>query len=199
LRGYRLSESDRSLAPGRIENTGITPHQLKKEQMKNTVNINELNDQDAHKLLAHVIRQSGLNMNRKAETAIPEDGLKAIYAQLSESLNVADEEPVSKSPSLQALGVIVSDPLLKSSVQNYDPDASYSKEKTKQFSWDATTILTSTTLALVVLNSYLNIEKDKDGKWTFQFQIKPSSDGIKKELLGLIKSLITVVPDVSKK
>jgi len=166
--------------------------------MKNTVDIQQLNDQDAEKLLAHVIRQSGLDTDKKAQTTIPEEGLKAIYAQLSESFIVADKETAPQSPAKQALGVIASDPLLKTSVQNYDPESDQAKEKPKQFGLDTTTIITSTTLALIVLNSYLNIEKDKKGNWTFQFQVKPSSDGIKKELLGLIKSLISVMPDVPK-
>lgn len=140
--------------------------------------IETLDETQSRNLLDHVVNQSGLDDS----TEISQEALMAILKELQAT---EPDEPALADPSKQALVLIANDPLLRPALTESAPGPNI---KPKQFFIDPISILSASALAMVVLNSYLHIKKDKEG-WTFEFKVKPSSDGIKKELLKLVKSL----------
>lgn len=51
-------------------------------------------------------------------------------------------------------------------------------------SYEVVTGILVGTAALVALQSYVKIERDKSGTWTFKFERKPMSDALLKQLIG---------------
>jgi len=99
-----------------------------------------------------------------------------------------DESDVNQ----QALKVLITDDDYNGFFNGYEEPP---RELPQNYSFDPQTVITSTTLCLIVLSTYVHLKKDKDGKWTFEFKIMPASNSLKMELLKLIKKLTSGLPE----
>jgi hypothetical protein len=64
----------------------------------------------------------------------------------------------------------------------------------RDFAVDPISLMGTTSLALLVLTTYINLERDADGRWTFHLRIKPVSDQLKIQIVKLATTLISVLP-----
>ncbi|MGH8626968.1 MAG: hypothetical protein ACREYC_17475, partial [Gammaproteobacteria bacterium] len=67
-------------------------------------------------------------------------------------------------------------------------------QPTRDFAVDPISLIGITSLALLVLSTYVNLERDADGQWTFQLRIKPQSEKLKAGIIELAKKVIPVLP-----
>jgi hypothetical protein len=88
-----------------------------------------------------------------------------------------------------ALAVVASDDDLKGLIERAEHGA-----PPKDFGVDPIQLLNSASLALIVLSLYLDIERDKNGRVSVKFGIKPVSDKVKSKLLDLIGSVARSLP-----
>lgn len=165
-------------------------------QIENLNDLNNLDDQQATNLLSIVLENAGLMNPASITQNISKEALQNVSQQMeSEIKDTTSENHTDMLPARQALNLIYTDPLLRSTLQNIEITKLNFYEKPKQFNIDITTAFGGVTLAMILLSTYVNVERDKEGKWNFQFKIKPSSDSIKRELINLLKSLINTNPN----
>jgi hypothetical protein len=164
------------------------------DQVELQQKVEALTSEQADQLLRQVFRNADLNMEQAPATTVAtrEAMLEAIESIEPGAAPLPDGENVPEIIK-QSLQVIAFDPILSSFIT--DKELNDVTEKPKHFGIDATSFLSTTTLALVVLSTYINIKRNSDGKWTFQFRIKNSSEGLKTELIKLAKKLISLLPN----
>jgi hypothetical protein len=91
----------------------------------------------------------------------------------------------------QTLHVLAEDPVYG----QLAPDARGTPaQPSRDFAVDPVSLMGITSLALLVLSTYVNLERDADGRWTFQLRITPQSEKLKGGLIELAKKLIPVLP-----
>lgn len=150
--------------------------------------VSQLSPEEAELLLRNVLKSTALyqvsDQTRPAPSEQLFEDLLRHHAQLAGPTAQTSGEDLGIAQ--QALMVLAADEAFEDYVSN--PERYAGDEKPSSFSIDPVSILSLTTLAMVVLSTYLNIKKDKDG-WTFELKITPLSDKLKKELLSLIKKL----------
>jgi hypothetical protein len=96
--------------------------------------------------------------------------------------------PPALDPTAAALAVLENDPDLTGLL-----NGSISGERPRDFS-TLPEVLTATTAAMLVLSSYVEIERDKNGRWTFRFIVKPQTDKLKIAILELARSVMRIPP-----
>ncbi|WPU97039.1 hypothetical protein SNE25_16070 [Mucilaginibacter sabulilitoris] len=150
--------------------------------------VSQLSPDQAELLLRKVLKSTALyqvsDQTRPAPSKQLFEDLLRHYAPPSGSTEQASDEDLGIAK--QALMVLAADDAFEDYVIN--PERYAGEEKPTSFSIDPVSILSLTTLAMVVLSTYLNIKKDKDG-WSFELKITPLSDKLKKELFSLIKKI----------
>lgn len=149
------------------------------EQIRST-ELNELNNVQAERLLRQVVTDAALDVFSVLDKPemTPEILAEAFGTQTDDS-----DVDIDK----QALTVLNHDPVMDHFLS--PEDLQKAKQKPLNFNLDPNSLITTTTLALVVLSTYIHIKKDASGKWTFEFRLKNSSEGLKKELIKLAQRL----------
>ena len=155
--------------------------------MKKKVDIKTLSGKEADHLLRTVFRSAGL----QTSDALP---LTAETKQILLNYPTQLQEPDSNDEvTTLSLQILSEDPLLADFV--HDEQLHVSTGKPKHFSADSISLISATTLALVVLSTYVHIKRNSDGKWSFEFKVQNSSESLKTEIIKLIQKLITILPD----
>jgi len=135
--------------------------------------------------LRQAITRSGFSA-----VGVPEPSVE-MRARIEEALLHEADSPAPASATdltAAALTVLESDPDLTGLL-----DGSVSVEAPRDFS-TLPEILTATTAAMLVLSSYVELERDKSGRWKFRFIIKPQTDKMKTAILGLARSVTRILP-----
>jgi hypothetical protein len=106
---------------------------------------------------------------------------------LAEALNwefpdLAEPSP-DADPVQAALDVIENDPDLQERIR--DPRF---QERATDFSSHGE-LLGQSVLVMMVLSTYIALERDKEGKWLFKFRLTPQSTTLKKAILNLVKAI----------
>jgi hypothetical protein len=144
--------------------------------------IETLEDERACEILARIAR-----------SALPSG---AAPISLSADLRQALANTFHPSPQLtpvsegelarQALLVLAEDPGMRQAIH----DMAISLPETPA-QYDAGLTAAITTAVIFVLQSYVSIERDKQGRWSVTFEKKPTSDTL---LKGLVQKLLGYVP-----
>lgn len=111
-------------------------------------------------------------------------------SQLEEALAAEGSAPEdsAQDPATAALALLESDPALAPFL-----NGTVKRPKPKDFA-SLPEVLTMTTAALIVLSAYVEVERDKQGRWRFHFIVKPQTDKMKTAMFALIRSLVGNLP-----
>jgi len=154
--------------------------------MENIEKISNLTSTDAKLLLQKMISEGGLSISSDNQQNLT----GTVLSEALEVLVVNEDLPTLEK---QALMVLAMDPLME---DMFLPEIMPQKSKKPvDFGVDFNSVITTTTLAMVVLSTYIHVKRDSDGKWSFEFRIKNSSENLKKELIKLAQKLITLLPE----
>jgi hypothetical protein len=134
--------------------------------------IRDLDDATVERILAAVAQQR----QRSGAAALPADA--ALAHELAAAADVTPDAASVSAGDLarQSLLLLADDPTMQPVLRNFiehPPARSYV---------DLTTFAVGTA-ALVVLQSYVKIERDAKGKWVFKFEKKPMSNPLLKLLI----------------
>jgi hypothetical protein len=161
------------------------------------VDIDDLEERDAEQLLRRVLYTSGLSSQE--QLPVLTDDLRDSLATAADELEyqlvdpAVDENHETPELAKQALRVLADDPVYRPFLSaGSTPPASASGAR--DFAVDPITLVGVSTLCLVVINTYVHIERSASGKWTFEFKIKPASKALQAELLKLINSIVGATP-----
>ncbi len=143
--------------------------------------IKELDDQTAASILS-TIAQS--RMRSGDCVTQPDSGIQSALESAFE-LPKSPDTPTQGELARQALLFLADDPAYKEPLS-----AMLNGPRTKSFGTDPVTLTIVITAALVVLQTRVKIEKDKEGKWTVLIDRKATSDSL---LKTLVKNLIALI------
>jgi len=160
------------------------------------IDIDALSERDAERLLRRVLKATNLRPGGEPAASVETrllllEGLQAIDASVA-----SEPEPVSDALdqlTRQTLRVLAEDPAYGQLVPNTPSSHSAPAEPGRDFAVDPISLIGITSLALLVLSTYVNLERDADGRWTFQLRIKPQSEKLKGGVIELAKKLIPVL------
>src|SRR5207245_2435161 len=93
----------------------------------------------------------------------------------------------------QSLHVLAADPAFGRLVPDASKSSLASGEPARDFAVDPIAFIGATSLALMVLNTYVDLKRDADGRWTFHLRIKPASDKLRTQIVKLATTLISVL------
>ncbi|MCP4349777.1 MAG: hypothetical protein GY795_30215 [Desulfobacterales bacterium] len=144
--------------------------------------IKELDDQTAVSILS-IIAQSRI---RSGDCVTQSD------SGIQSALKNAFELPAS--PDIPTQGELARDALLllaDDPAYNKQLSAMINGPQTKSFGTDPVTIAAVITAAIVVLQTRVKIEKDKDGKWTVLIDRKAASTSLVKTVVEKLVALMT--------
>jgi len=113
-----------------------------------------------------------------------------LRSQIHDALENEDlsETLASTEPAAAALAVLQNDPDLRDLLDGRVPG-----DRPRDFA-TLPELLTVTSAALIVLSTYVEFERDKDGRWKFRFLIKPQTDKMKSAIVDLARSVGGVLP-----
>ncbi len=159
--------------------------------------IDALSEGDAERLLRRVLKASNLRPGGEPAASA------GTRQSLLESLQLIDQ-PVAPEPepvadavnqlTKQALRVLAEDSVYSQLVPDAPASNSTQARPARDFAVDPIAFIGATSLALLVLSSYVDLKRDGDGRWTFHIRIKPTSDKLKAQIIELAKRLIPVLP-----
>lgn len=159
-----------------------------------TTDIDALSESDADRLLRQAIAVANLNSDGEPEaSAQTREALVAAVQDSGATVDQGVDGDAADADALtrQALRVLAEDP----AYGQLSPDAGSARRgPTKDFAVDPLAFIGITSLALIVVNTYLKIERDADGKWTFQLSITPASEKLKLQVVELAKRLVSFLP-----
>lgn len=159
--------------------------------------IDALSEKEAERLLRRVLKAANLRPGREPAASVETrqllvEGLQPIDASVA-------SEPESAPDALdqltrQTLRVLAEDLAYGQLVPDAPSSRSAPAQPTRDFAVDPISLIGITSLALLVLSTYVNLERDADGQWTFQLRIKPQSEKLKAGIIELAKKVIPVLP-----
>lgn len=159
--------------------------------------IDALSEKEAERLLRRVVKATNLKPGREPAASgetrkLLLDGLRPIDASIA-------SEPESRSDALdqltrQVLRVLAEDVAYGQLVPDVASSDKAPDQPARDFAVDPISLIGITSLALLVLSTYVNLERDADGRWTFQMRINPQSDKLKTGIVELAKRLISALP-----
>ena len=144
--------------------------------------IPDLDDATAKRILATVAQQrlrSGATADVPATAETARD-LAAAVAVAPDAASVSEGDVAR-----QSLLLIADDPAMQPVLRNLIEYPSAQK-------FADPTMLIVGAAALVVLQSYMEIERDKNGKWTFKLKKKPLNDSLLKEVIQKLAGYLGV-------
>lgn len=155
--------------------------------------IEQLDSSAAQKLLWKIVKNAEIIDEELPDASIL---LKENFVEGLYNTDFLAEKDVTGTGDMdvsrQALRVLMADDVYK---QFFGGFTEPKPEIPKNYLTDPISIISATSLALMVLSTYVHIKRDKDGKWTFEFKIMPASNKLKLELISLIKKITSVLPD----
>lgn len=159
--------------------------------------IDSLRADQAERLLRQVLNDAEITAGD--ELPVTHETRQALLEGLQE-YNENSQEPFLSSGqqgelTKQSLKVLLLDPAFNDYLVEKPQREKQRSAIPRHFDVDVTSFLTTTTLALVVLSTYIDIKKDGKGQWTFHFRINSSNNALKVELIKLIKRLIPSLPE----
>ena len=142
--------------------------------------IDNLDDAGATRIVAAIARS---RLHSGAQELPWDSGLRHTLAT---SLDLSPEIASSSEGDLarQALLLAAEDPKIRKSIAAMAEHGVQSKDR-----FDAGATIALTTAVLVVLQSHLRFERDKNGAWSVIIEKKPTSDSILKSLLKKLLAL----------
>ena len=150
---------------------------------------------DAETILRGILYETHANVAEASYLA--SDGAReSLVKALVHGLPVADADTTTIGADAgdvagQALRVLAADPAYQRVLQpEQSSPGSHSHRNDRDFAVDPISFVSAVTLALVVLNLYVNLERDKKGRWTFQFRVRPASRAIQLELAKLVRVIL---------
>jgi hypothetical protein len=159
--------------------------------------IDALSEKDAERLLRRVLKAS--NLKPGGEPAASAETRQSLLESLQQiDAPVASElKPVPDALdqlTRQALRVLAEDPAYGQLVPDSPSSRGAPAPPARDFAVDPISLIGITSLALLVLSTYVNFERHADGRWTFQLRIKPQSEKLKAGIIELAKKLIPLLP-----
>jgi hypothetical protein len=159
--------------------------------------IDALSEKDAERLLRRVLKAT--NLKPGGEPAASAETRQSLLESLQPIDTTVASEPEPVSDALdqltrQTLRVLAEDPAYGQLVPDAPSSRSAPAQPARDFAVDPISLIGITSLALLVLSTYVNLERDADGRWTFQLRIKPQSEKLKAGIIELAKRLIPVLP-----
>lgn len=111
-------------------------------------------------------------------------------AHLAEALAAAGgaETAATLDPVSAAMAVLENDPELTPALSG-----KVTRKQPKDFS-TLPEVLTMSAATMIVLSSYVELERDKQGRWQFKFIVKPQTEKMKEAIFALIRSTIGALP-----
>lgn len=143
--------------------------------------ILELEDKSAVHILISIAKSRGAN--EKIETEWSPEISNILEAEFGQS--PATQKATTGDAARQAL-------LLLSVIPEYQAPliALVNGPKTESFTTDPVTIAAVVTAALMILQTHVKFERDKQGKWTVKVEKKATSDRLLKPLVQKLLSLM---------
>ncbi len=159
--------------------------------------IDSLSETDAERLLRRVLRAS--NLKPGGEPAASAETRQSLFESLQriDQPVAFESEPLADALDLltkQALRVLAEDPVYAQLAPDVSTSGSSLARPARDFAVDPIEFIGATSLALLVLSSYVDLKRDVDGRWTFHLRIKPASEKVKAQIIELAKRLIPVLP-----
>jgi hypothetical protein len=159
--------------------------------------IEALSERDAERLLRRVLKAANLKPGGEpaasAETRqLLLEGLQRIDASVASEPESAPD--ILDQLTRQTLRVLAEDPAYGQLAPDASSPRSSPAQPARDFAVDPISFIGMTSLALLVLSTYVNLERDADGRWTFQMRIKPQTEKLKSGIIELAKKLIPVLP-----
>ena len=160
-------------------------------------NVDALSEKDAEDLLRSVVKVT--NLKPGGEPAASAATRQALLEGLQHMDAPVPSEPEPAAATLdqltrQTLRVLAEDPAFGQLVPDAPSSRSAPGQPARDFAVDPIALIGATSLALLVLSTYVNVERDRDGRWTFHLRIKPVSDKLKTQIIKLATRLIPVLP-----
>lgn len=155
--------------------------------------IDTLSENDAEGLLRRVLKATNLKLGGEpGASAATRQALLEGLQHIDVPVRVRERPAADTLDQLtrQTLRVLAEDP----AYGQLAPDAP--AQATKDFAVDPISLIGITSLALLTLSTYVNLERDADGRWTFQLRINPVSEKLKAEIIELAKRLVSVLPNM---
>jgi hypothetical protein len=157
----------------------------------------QISEADADRALRRVMFAANLKPGGEPPASIETRRSLLEAFQHIETPVVSEHEPVPIAVdqlTRQALRVLAEDPAFGQLVPGAPSSGSASGQPPRDFAVDPIALIGTTSLALLVLSTYINLERDSDGRWTFHLRINPVSDKLKTQIIKLATSLISVLP-----
>ena len=159
--------------------------------------IDALSEEDAERLLRNMVRAA--NLKPGDESAASPETRQALLEGLERLDLPVDSKPgptkgARPGPIRQALRVLAEDPAYGQLVTDAPNSRGASVQSPRDFGVDPIAFIGTTSLALLVLSTYVDLKRDADGRWTFHLRIGPQSDKLKAQIIALAKSLISALP-----
>lgn len=160
--------------------------------------IDALSEADAERVLRRVMFAANLNLG--SEPAVSTETRQSLLEafQHIETPVASEPEPAPTAVdqlTRQTLRVLAKDPAFGQLVPDASSSGSAPGQPARDFAVDPISLIGITSLALLVLSTYVNVERDPYGRWTFHLRIKPVSDKLKTEIIKLATCLISVLPE----
>lgn len=160
-------------------------------------NIDALSEGDAERLLRRVLKASNLKPGSEpAASALTRQSLLESLQNIDQRI-ASEPEPIADALdqlTRQALRVLAEDSVYAQLVPDAPTSSSSQALPARDFAVDPLGFIGATSLALLVLSSYVDLKRDADGRWTFHLRINPTSDKLKAQIIELAKRLIPVLP-----
>ncbi|GAA3339801.1 hypothetical protein GCM10020358_24880 [Amorphoplanes nipponensis] len=152
----------------------------------------------AEAILRKVLYESRQDVSEASQLA-SDAARDPLVEGLRHGLQVPDADAAAASTETvdiagQALSVLAADPAYRRAVNAVRSGSGGGvRSHDRDFAVDPISFVSAATLALVVLNMYVKLERDKNGQWIFEFRLNPASKAIQAELLKLMRALLELV------
>ncbi|GAA2606325.1 hypothetical protein [Paractinoplanes durhamensis] len=150
----------------------------------------------AEEVLRQVLYESHQDVDEASQLA-SDAARQSLVDGLLRGLPVADTDTAATDAvdiASQSLRVLASDPAYHRVVNALrSGSGGGGRRQDRDFAFDPISFVSVVTLALVVLNMYVKLERDKNGQWTFEFRLNPASRAIQLELIKLMRALLELV------